>query len=148
MYFSRVARVFKDAEVSRPDIERMIDSNQVGVQGAVNDEPANGAVPFRGSGERVSLAGLDPGVYPPDQGVGMSANGLRYSHVTTTHPPLPFPEDWTPPLVSPSLIRFKHSWEAFIDSLLREWKTLNVVSALLASCVSLLFFFSSLYELD
>ena len=29
-------------------------------------------------------------------------------------------------------------WETFIDSLLREWKTLNVVSALLTSCVSLL----------
>jgi len=28
------------------------------------------------------------------------------------------------------------SWEAFIDSLLREWKTLNVVSALLTPCVS------------
>jgi hypothetical protein len=28
------------------------------------------------------------------------------------------------------------SWEAFIDSLLREWKTLNVVSAVLTSCVS------------
>ena len=138
MYFSRVARVFKDAEVSRPDIERMIGSNQVGVQGVVNDE-------------RVSLpAGMSPAVYPPDQGAGVSANGLGYSqgNVTTTHPPLPFPEDWTPPLVSPSLIRFKHSWEAFIDSLLREWKTLNVVSALLASCVSLLFFFPSLYELD
>ena len=26
--------------------------------------------------------------------------------------------------------------EAFIDSLLREWKTLNAVSALLTSCVS------------
>jgi len=27
-------------------------------------------------------------------------------------------------------------WEPFIDSLLREWKTLNVFSALLTSCVS------------
>ncbi len=41
------------------------------------------------------------------------------------------PEDWTAPFVSPALVRFKHSWEAFIDTLLREWKTLNVVSALL-----------------
>ena len=54
MYFSRVARVFKDAEVSRPDIERMIGSNQVGVQGVVNDE-------------RVSLAGLSPGVYRSEE---------------------------------------------------------------------------------
>lgn len=27
------------------------------------------------------------------------------------------------------------SWEVFIDSLLREWKTMNVVSALLIPCV-------------
>ena len=33
--------------------------------------------------------------------------------------------------------------EAFIDSLLREWKTLNVVSALLTSCVSFALFFPS-----
>jgi hypothetical protein len=38
-----------------------------------------------------------------------------------------------PPVITPTLRRFKHSWEMFIDSLLREWKTLNVVSALLAS---------------
>ena len=41
MYLLRHARLFMDAEV-RPDIERMIDSNEVGVRGAVNDEPANG----------------------------------------------------------------------------------------------------------
>ncbi|KAF8976374.1 hypothetical protein BDQ17DRAFT_1187516, partial [Cyathus striatus] len=35
--------------------------------------------------------------------------------------------------VSPALVRFKYSWEAFVDSLLREWKTLNLTSALLAS---------------
>lgn len=46
---------------------------------------------------------------------------------------LPFPEDWTPPTVSPALARFKNSWEAFIDNLMREWKTQNVVSALLLS---------------
>jgi hypothetical protein len=44
---------------------------------------------------------------------------------------LPYPEDWNPPTVSPALARFKRSWEVFIVSLLREWKTLNVVSALL-----------------
>jgi hypothetical protein len=33
------------------------------------------------------------------------------------------------------------SWEVFIDSLLREWKTLNVVSAVLTSCVSFCSFF-------
>jgi len=46
---------------------------------------------------------------------------------------LPFPEDWVPPNVSPALARFKGSWENFVDSLVREWKTLNVLSALLLS---------------
>ena len=32
IYFSRDARMFEDAEVSRPDIEGIIDSNEVGVQ--------------------------------------------------------------------------------------------------------------------
>lgn len=53
--------------------------------------------------------------------------------------PLPFPDEWTPQPVSPALIRFKHSWEAFIDSLTREWKTLNLVSALLASTILTIF---------
>ncbi|TFK66134.1 hypothetical protein BDN72DRAFT_772446, partial [Pluteus cervinus] len=53
--------------------------------------------------------------------------------------PLPSPDEWTPPYVSPALIRFKHSWEAFIDSLMREWKTLNVVSALLLSAILTMF---------
>ena len=40
-------------------------------------------------------------------------------------------------------------WETFIDSLLREWKTLNVFSAILISCVSfpLLFPLSKTTEL-
>jgi hypothetical protein len=47
---------------------------------------------------------------------------------------LPFPEEWVPPNVSPALARFKRSWESFVESLVREWKTLNVLSALLLSC--------------
>ena len=76
MYFTRVSRIFEEAEVSRPDIERMV------------------------------------------QGCAMG---------------LDFPHEWAPPQVSPALVRFKISWEDFIDSLIREWKTLNVVSALLLS---------------
>jgi hypothetical protein len=93
MYFSCVALAFEDAEVSRPDFERMIDSNQVGVQGVVNDEPASGGSPlrFRGSGERVSLIRM--GVYRLNQGAVVSrsvANGLGCSQVNvTTLPPLP-----------------------------------------------------------
>ncbi|KAI6096729.1 hypothetical protein F5141DRAFT_560957 [Pisolithus sp. B1] len=46
---------------------------------------------------------------------------------------LPLSETWTVEDVGPALISFKNSWELFIESLLREWKMLNIVSALLLS---------------
>ena len=39
---------------------------------------------------------------------------------------MPFPVDRVPPNVSPSLVRFKLSWEGFL-ALVRERKTLNVL---------------------
>jgi len=82
IYFSRVSRVFEDAEVSRPEVERMV-------------------------------VGLEMG------------EAFRW----------PANHEWVTPNVSPALIRFKGSWESFVDSVLKEWKTLNVVSALLLTCV-------------
>ncbi len=76
IYFSRVCRLFEDADVSRQEVMRMI------------------------------------------EGVAKGAE---------------FPVDWVPPAVSPALTRFKNSWEEFVDQVLREWKTLNLVSALLLS---------------
>jgi hypothetical protein len=35
--------------------------------------------------------------------------------------------------VTPTLAHFKDSWEEFIGSLLREWKTLNIIAVLLIS---------------
>ncbi|KAJ7165582.1 hypothetical protein C8R43DRAFT_832680, partial [Mycena crocata] len=114
MYFSRVARIFEDAEVSRPDIERMIDA---GIGGDALDlySPPTASV-------RESLAASSRAPTP-----------------TVTHAPLPVPEEWTPALVSPALVRFKHSWEDLISSLIKEWKTLNVVSALLLSAILTMF---------
>ncbi|KAF8185178.1 hypothetical protein BJ912DRAFT_973825 [Pholiota molesta] len=63
-------------------------------------------------------------------GIGLSAQVSVAPAASMMHLPLPFPDEWTPPV---------HSWEAFIDSLLREWKTLNVVSALLASAILTVF---------
>ncbi|KAL1758262.1 hypothetical protein FB107DRAFT_207390 [Schizophyllum commune] len=37
--------------------------------------------------------------------------------------------------VTPAMHRFRDSWETFIDSLLREWKTQNIISALLLSAL-------------
>ncbi|KLO13838.1 hypothetical protein SCHPADRAFT_827372 [Schizopora paradoxa] len=50
-----------------------------------------------------------------------------------------FPNDWSPPTVSPALSRFKHNWENFIDQVIKEWKTLNIVSALLLSAIMTMF---------
>ncbi|KAJ7215369.1 hypothetical protein GGX14DRAFT_326734, partial [Mycena pura] len=37
--------------------------------------------------------------------------------------------------VSPRLVNFRQSWEGFVDSLLREWETQNVISALMLSAI-------------
>ncbi|KAH9007697.1 hypothetical protein EDB83DRAFT_700068 [Lactarius deliciosus] len=95
LYFSRVARIIQDAAVSRPELQRIIDTCE--------------------------------------------AAGSETTPYRTTGTLLPFPEDWIPPNVSPALARFKLSWETFVASLVREWKTLNVLSALLLSAILTLF---------
>lgn len=105
LYFSRIAKVYEDAQLSKPDIERMIDTYSSSHQ----------------LQQRQRILRSSP--IPP---------GVRYN----PGPALPFPDEWTTTNVSPALVRFKQSWEAFVDSLLREWKTLNLVSALLHSSVS------------
>ncbi|KAJ7797468.1 hypothetical protein B0H14DRAFT_2389724 [Mycena olivaceomarginata] len=79
LYFSRVSRLFEDANLSLPDIQHM-------------------AV----------------------------INGDQFSVVS-----------WTPDATDlpPRLRRFNMSWEGFINALLREWKTQNVISALMLSAI-------------
>ncbi|KAJ7065422.1 hypothetical protein C8F01DRAFT_1125580 [Mycena amicta] len=43
--------------------------------------------------------------------------------------------DYDPEPLPSSLIHLRASWESFIDSLMREWKTINVVSVLLMSAI-------------
>ena len=89
LYFSRVARVFENADLSQRDIDRMAVA-------------------------RVSQWGRHPEAAPP---------GIwQYE---------PQPDE----KVSVTLLQFKSSWEHFVENLLKEWKTLNVVSALLTSYV-------------
>ncbi|KAL1734200.1 hypothetical protein EV714DRAFT_269123 [Schizophyllum commune] len=89
LYFSRVARVFENADLSQRDIDRMAVA-------------------------RVSQWGRHPEAAPP---------GIwQYE---------PQPDE----KVSVTLLQFKSSWEHFVENLLKEWKTLNVVSALLTSAV-------------
>lgn len=116
MYFTRVNTVFQDAEVSRNEMNRMIEASTrgAGLPGGYSDAPGR--------------------VVPPGNSSASAALGLAGTIGTVPgYSALPFPEDWTSHSVSPALVRFKNSWEDFIDSLLREWKTLNIVSALLLS---------------
>jgi hypothetical protein len=82
LYFSRVARIFEDAQLSLPDIKRM------------------------------TLATADE--WNPKEGPMFLAH-----HDQTTLPR--------------TLLNFRSSWEGFIDSLMREWKTLNIIAVLLLS---------------
>ncbi|KAK7459552.1 hypothetical protein VKT23_009535 [Stygiomarasmius scandens] len=181
MYFSRVSRIFEDAEVSKPDIQRMIDTCRGGsrfmAHGNTNtnanantnninthhpnvninsnrpnsrtDRPANSNLASSFTAANLAAAGIS--IASPFGGT----QGQPQAHThTQTHlspaaaasvvdidsvPMLPLPEEWTNQLVSPALMRFKLSWEAFVDSLMREWKTLNVVSALLLSAILTMF---------
>jgi hypothetical protein len=84
LYFSRVARIFEDAELSMPEIKRM------------------------------ALA---------------ATNDWKKDSTNIVH------KNWNfePSVISPPFSGLKTSWEGFIDSLLREWQTLNIVSVLLLS---------------
>jgi hypothetical protein len=46
-------------------------------------------------------------------------------------------QDFESDNVPPEYERLKSTWEAFIDSVTREWKTFNIISVLLLSCVLL-----------
>lgn len=107
LYWQRVARVFEDAEVSKPEIQRLIDAC-----GHFAHDPSVDAA-------------IATGFTTPSGGQRALSQGL------------PYPEEWTPPVVSPALARFKISWEGFVDTLMREWKTFNLVSALLCTYVFL-----------
>lgn len=116
LYFTRVSRIFEDAEVSRHEIQRMIEACMPAA------EP-NGDNGIASAAAGAGLAGAAAGLAHPQ--------GTRHGGSV-----FPFPVDWSPPSVSPALARFKHSWEQFVDSLLREWKTLNLVSVLLCTLVA------------
>ncbi|KAG5644094.1 hypothetical protein DXG03_009113 [Asterophora parasitica] len=83
-YFSRVARIFEEAEMTMPEIEQM-----------VVETPITESMPMQ---------------------------QLSYG--------------W---MASPARTNLKYSWEGFIDSLIREWKILNIVSVLLLSAILTMF---------
>jgi len=141
-----VARVFRDAEISRPDIERMtegveysilplpfdphqLDDRANSVFHQLPRHPSHRTPEGRRQREPVKDRGGVPVRLNTTAGLGM---GTQVGVAAATPPHVP--QEIRPlQIVTPALRKFKQSWEMFIDSLLREWKTLNVVSALLAS---------------
>ncbi|KAG2014184.1 hypothetical protein CC2G_011027 [Coprinopsis cinerea AmutBmut pab1-1] len=135
MYFTRVSRIFEDAEVSKPDIERMIEASFSDRERRDEEEGGRVHHDHDHEHERHQRQRSGLGVFSSPTRNGEEASLPRQSISRG----LPFPDEWTPTSVPPSLFRFKQSWEAFIDSLLREWKTFNIVSALLASAIVSMF---------
>lgn len=88
--------------MSKPDIQRMVDAC---------------------GNENVS-ADCVMGAWAVDSGLAMAmgiVSGIGALLSITGRLPA-FSENWSPPAVSPALDRFKNSWEAFINSLSREWR--------------------------
>ncbi|KAJ7609072.1 hypothetical protein FB45DRAFT_762616, partial [Roridomyces roridus] len=94
MYFTRVTRIFEDAQLSLPDIKRMARAKAE----QWNQNPAEPEHPK----------------WPTTFIQMPSANAE----------PLPR-----------SLLIFRSNWDNFIDDLMSEWQTLNIVSVLLMSAI-------------
>ncbi|KAF8159937.1 hypothetical protein B0H34DRAFT_674211 [Crassisporium funariophilum] len=83
LYFSRVARIFEEADLTLPEIKKM-------------------ALETASHGKR------------DEYDIQMAFEG---------------------PAVPPAYERLKTTWESFIDSVMREWKTFNIISVLLLSAI-------------
>ena len=73
---------------------------------------------------------VDFGASPPPMLTPLGPLGPEASQVTLADS-VPPGEQWTVPHVPWSLARFKEEWENFVIRLINEWKTLNILSALL-----------------
>ncbi|TFK72084.1 hypothetical protein BDN72DRAFT_378687 [Pluteus cervinus] len=105
MYWSRIARIFEEAEMSLPDIAKMM----------------TGAVRLK----------------PPTSRGELGLNGQSSASVA-----VPRRQDtmftlsaFDPEAIPETFLRLMNTWEIFIDSMLKEWKILNIVSVLLLSAI-------------
>jgi hypothetical protein len=70
------------------------------------------------------------GPSPSPKFTALGLHGPEASQATLADA-VPPGEQWTVPHVPWSLERFKEEWENFVMGLIKEWKTLNILSALL-----------------
>jgi hypothetical protein len=112
MYFSRVARTFEDAEVSKQEIECMIVCGDRGPE-MISTRAASGnsVLPTTRTWEPNILAQSTP-AHIPLSTFSPPTPGVRLTGAVSGSPrgvlSLPFLDEWTPPFVSPALIQFKH----------------------------------------
>jgi hypothetical protein len=106
MYFSRVARIFEDAEVSKQEIERMIACGGTG-PGMLSTRVGNSGLLTTGTWEPNILAQSTP-AHIPMSSFSPPAPGVPSTRAVSGSPqgvtaPVPLP--WIPPLVSPAPIQ-------------------------------------------
>ena len=99
----------------------------------------------RNPGERQGIADgnigsdcgtIEFGASPPTMVTPIGPQGPETAASQTTFAdPVPPEEQWTVPHVPWNLARFKEEWENFVIGLINEWKTLNILSALLLAWV-------------
>ncbi|KAF9038148.1 hypothetical protein BJ165DRAFT_424675 [Panaeolus papilionaceus] len=102
LYFSRVARIFEEADLTLSELKKM--ALEIGAERAGASRKTDGEI-----STRMQQMGLLDGFNA--QGVGMEGA----------------------PKIPVAYERLKTTWEGFIDSVLREWKTFNIISVLLLS---------------
>ncbi|KDR79502.1 hypothetical protein GALMADRAFT_63425, partial [Galerina marginata CBS 339.88] len=65
--------------------------------------------------------------------MGNGTSNGKYGRAVNSHHPWAF--DLEPPPESIAYTNLQNTWHTFIDSLLKEWKTLNIISVLLLSAI-------------
>ncbi|KAL1665121.1 hypothetical protein GGF50DRAFT_53373 [Schizophyllum commune] len=113
LYFSRVARVFENAELCRRDIIKMAVARATQWEKALGGRHAHSGI------QGDAYGGTQDRAYG---GIQNYAYGYHFHEPQANE--LSFP-----------LLHFKTTWEQFVNNLLQEWKALNVISALLTSAV-------------
>ncbi|PPQ98668.1 hypothetical protein CVT26_013814 [Gymnopilus dilepis] len=102
LYYSRVTRIFEEAEMSMPMIK----------QGILEAAKAKSEL-------------------QRDAGMGRWTRGGLH---TMSRPYLPM-EFWEPQLENAAYLNLQNTWHTFVDSLQKEWKTLNIISVLLLTAI-------------
>ncbi|PVF94317.1 hypothetical protein CPB86DRAFT_765975 [Serendipita vermifera] len=140
LYFNRVGRVIQEADLSRNEVDRLIKEGDIAGANSIPARVLDRRSLLRGYG---GLGGLEedepllgePGSLSPSP--NMKLRELESGLLNEGASSIGGVQDDARTLVESirRMERFRMEWEAFVDGLVKEWKTLNVVSALLLSAL-------------